>query len=176
MCLLWPLSTLLLVVWRLHTPGHYSFHKWQIAWWEHPPISSPWRWRQQAHLKLWWTSTRLHGATTQKTVIFILATMRTWSLTKKILGYLTTQLGCLVSVWSRCLVLCCSYQPNCPCFLKKFQKRKHERRAVNLCVWPWTPCYNLISSRRNATFLDKIIDSVTLFLWRFNCRNYVSWN
>jgi hypothetical protein len=40
--------------------------------------SSPWWWGQQALLK--WTSTRPHGATTQKTAIFILKAMRTWNL------------------------------------------------------------------------------------------------
>jgi hypothetical protein len=39
-------------------------------------------WRQQAPLKRRWTSTRLHGATTQKTAIFILAVVRTWNLTQ----------------------------------------------------------------------------------------------
>jgi hypothetical protein len=33
--------------------------------------SSPWWWRQQVPLKRWYTSTRIHGATTQKTAIFI---------------------------------------------------------------------------------------------------------
>jgi hypothetical protein len=33
--------------------------------------SSPWWWRQQGPLK-WWISTRLHGATTQKTAIFVI--------------------------------------------------------------------------------------------------------
>jgi hypothetical protein len=33
--------------------------------------SSPWWWRQQGPLKRWWTSTRLHGATTQKTAISV---------------------------------------------------------------------------------------------------------
>jgi hypothetical protein len=33
--------------------------------------SSPWWWRQQGSLKRWLTSTRLHGATTQKTAIFV---------------------------------------------------------------------------------------------------------
>jgi hypothetical protein len=33
--------------------------------------SSPWWWRQQGPLKRWWTSTRLQGATTQKTAIFL---------------------------------------------------------------------------------------------------------
>jgi hypothetical protein len=32
--------------------------------------SSPWWWRQQGPLKRWYNSTRLHGATTQKTAIF----------------------------------------------------------------------------------------------------------
>jgi hypothetical protein len=40
-----------------------------------------WRWRQQTPLKCRQTSTRLHGAATQKTTIFILANMRTWNLT-----------------------------------------------------------------------------------------------
>jgi hypothetical protein len=31
---------------------------------------SPWWWRQQWPLKRWWTSTRLHGTTTQNTAIF----------------------------------------------------------------------------------------------------------
>jgi hypothetical protein len=34
------------------------------------PYSSPWWWMQQVPLKRWWTSTRLHGATTQKTADF----------------------------------------------------------------------------------------------------------
>jgi hypothetical protein len=34
--------------------------------------SSPWWWRQQGPLKRWFTSTRLHGATIQKTAIFTL--------------------------------------------------------------------------------------------------------
>jgi hypothetical protein len=37
-------------------------------------------WRQQAPLKYKLTSTRLHGATTQKTAIFVLATVRTSNL------------------------------------------------------------------------------------------------
>jgi hypothetical protein len=44
--------------------------------------SLPWWWRQQVLLKRRWTSTGLHGATTQKTaikVIFILAAVRTWN-------------------------------------------------------------------------------------------------
>jgi hypothetical protein len=32
---------------------------------------SPWWWRQQGPLKRWKTSTRLHGATTQKTAILV---------------------------------------------------------------------------------------------------------
>jgi hypothetical protein len=43
--------------------------------------SSSWWWRQQAPLKRRWTSTRLHSATTQKTAIFIIAAVRTSSLT-----------------------------------------------------------------------------------------------
>jgi hypothetical protein len=42
----------------------------------------PWWWSQQAPLKRRLTSTRLHGATSQKTVILILAAVRTWNLTK----------------------------------------------------------------------------------------------
>jgi hypothetical protein len=38
-------------------------------------------WKQQVTLKRRWTSTILHSATTQKTAVFILAAMRTWSLT-----------------------------------------------------------------------------------------------
>jgi hypothetical protein len=36
------------------------------------PRAAPWWWRQQAPLKHLWTSTILHGATTHKTVIFII--------------------------------------------------------------------------------------------------------
>jgi hypothetical protein len=39
--------------------------------------SSPWWWRQQGPLKRWQTSTRLHGAKTQKTSIFIFTAVRT---------------------------------------------------------------------------------------------------
>jgi hypothetical protein len=42
---------------------------------------SPWWWRQYAPLKRRSTSTWLHSATSQKTVNFILATVRTWNLT-----------------------------------------------------------------------------------------------
>jgi hypothetical protein len=45
---------------------------------------SPWWRRQQAPLKRQLNSTRLHGATTQKTVIFIHAAVRTWNLALKI--------------------------------------------------------------------------------------------
>jgi hypothetical protein len=38
---------------------------------------SPWWWRQQGPLKRWYNSTRLHGATTQKTAIFILIAVKT---------------------------------------------------------------------------------------------------
>jgi hypothetical protein len=51
--------------------GDYWVHR-------HP---SPWWWRQQALLKRRSISTRLHGATSQKTVIFMLASLRTWNLT-----------------------------------------------------------------------------------------------
>jgi hypothetical protein len=46
----------------------------------HQDDSSPWWWRQQEPLKRRWTSTRLHDTTTQKTAIFIIAAVRTWSL------------------------------------------------------------------------------------------------
>jgi hypothetical protein len=46
----------------------------------------PWR-RQWAPLKHWWTSTRQQGATSQKTVIFTLATLRTWNHTWHILSW-----------------------------------------------------------------------------------------
>jgi hypothetical protein len=41
------------------------------------PPPSAWWWRQQWPLKCWKTSTRLYGATTQKTAIFVLTTVRT---------------------------------------------------------------------------------------------------
>jgi hypothetical protein len=44
--------------------------------------SSPWWWRQYAPLKCRSTSTWLHGSTSQKTLNFILAAMRTWNLTR----------------------------------------------------------------------------------------------
>jgi hypothetical protein len=40
--------------------------------------SSPWWWRQYPRLKCRSTFTRLHNATSQKAVIFILAAVRTW--------------------------------------------------------------------------------------------------
>jgi hypothetical protein len=43
--------------------------------------SSSWWWRQQRALKRWQTSTRQHGATNQKTAIFILTAVRTSNLT-----------------------------------------------------------------------------------------------
>jgi hypothetical protein len=43
--------------------------------------SSPWWWWQYAPLKRLSTSTLLHGATSQKTLNFILAAVRTWNLT-----------------------------------------------------------------------------------------------
>jgi hypothetical protein len=46
----------------------------------HNPSSrhwSPWRWKHYRPLKRWQTHTSLHGATTQKTAIFILAAVRT---------------------------------------------------------------------------------------------------
>jgi hypothetical protein len=45
--------------------------------------SSPWWWRQYAPLKRRSTSMWLYGATSQKTLNFILAAVRTWSLTKQ---------------------------------------------------------------------------------------------
>jgi hypothetical protein len=42
---------------------------------------SPWWWRQYAPLRRRFTSTRLHGTISQKTVIFMLAVVRTWNLT-----------------------------------------------------------------------------------------------
>jgi hypothetical protein len=47
------------------------------------PYSSPRGWRQQAPAKLLWTCTRLRGAASQKTAIFILAAVTTWNLTQK---------------------------------------------------------------------------------------------
>jgi hypothetical protein len=44
--------------------------------------SLPWWWRQYAPLKRRSTSTRLHGAIFQKTIIFMLATMKTWNITR----------------------------------------------------------------------------------------------
>jgi hypothetical protein len=41
-------------------------------------------WRQQAPLKNRQTSTRLHGATTQKTVLYMLAALRTWNLSDQL--------------------------------------------------------------------------------------------
>jgi hypothetical protein len=45
-----------------------------------PPSSGWWLWRQYAPLKRW-SIPRLHGAISQKALIFILATMRSWTLT-----------------------------------------------------------------------------------------------
>jgi hypothetical protein len=42
-------------------------------------LRSPWWWRQQGPLKRWQTSTRLHGATTQKTAIWA---DKVWALVK----------------------------------------------------------------------------------------------
>jgi hypothetical protein len=61
------------------------------------PSSLPWWWRKYEPLKRWSFSTRLYSATSQKTVIFILAAKRTWNFTYlkcvTILGHqLTAQL------------------------------------------------------------------------------------
>jgi hypothetical protein len=47
----------------------YLFFVARFSVWPYP-YSSPWWWRQQGPLKRWYNSTRLHGATTQKTAIF----------------------------------------------------------------------------------------------------------
>jgi hypothetical protein len=56
----------------------------QQMWLQDHPLSgrSPWWWRQQGPTKRWWTSTRLHGAATQKTAFFVLTAVRTSNLTK----------------------------------------------------------------------------------------------
>jgi hypothetical protein len=43
-------------------------------------VALPWWWRQYARLKRWSTSKRLYSAVSQKAVIFILTTARTWNL------------------------------------------------------------------------------------------------
>jgi hypothetical protein len=65
--------------------GDNVFHKYalllrQVFWINYE--SSPWWWRQYAPLKRRSTLTWQHGATFQKTLHFILATVRTWNLTQ----------------------------------------------------------------------------------------------
>jgi hypothetical protein len=55
-------------------------------------ISGRW-WRQQVPLKRRWTFTRLHGATTHKTAVFILAAVRTWNPTWFIYPTLFLEVG-----------------------------------------------------------------------------------
>jgi hypothetical protein len=47
-----------------------------------PPSSVPWWWRQYVRLKWQYTSLGLCGATSQKAIIFIFTTMKTWNVTK----------------------------------------------------------------------------------------------
>jgi hypothetical protein len=74
MTVFWVVAPCSLVVCRRFR-GSCCLHRQGDEW-------SPWWWRQQAPLERWFASTRLHGATTQKTAIFTLASVRTSYLTK----------------------------------------------------------------------------------------------
>jgi membrane protein required for beta-lactamase induction len=52
-----------------------------------------WRWRPQRNPKLWYISTRVHGFTSQNTVIFRFAAVRTWNLTS------TSTMMCVLGLW-----------------------------------------------------------------------------
>jgi hypothetical protein len=60
MAVFWVVTLCSLVEVYQYFSGSCCLHR-QGTWW----------WRQQVSLKCWWTSTRLHGVTTQKTAIFI---------------------------------------------------------------------------------------------------------
>jgi hypothetical protein len=80
-----------LVVWKWHWRWLSSGLLCCVVWWKFTDVPEVlaasiirihWWWRQQTRLKCWQNSTRLHGATTQKTAIFIHTAVRTWNLTK----------------------------------------------------------------------------------------------
>jgi hypothetical protein len=73
MTVLWNIAPCGLVEIDRRFRGAYCLHQGEV-W-------SPWWWRQCASLKRRYTSTRLHGAVSQKGVVFIATALSTWSLT-----------------------------------------------------------------------------------------------
>jgi hypothetical protein len=57
------------------------------------PSSGRWWWRQRGPLKRWLPSTRLHGASNQKTAIFVLTAMRTSNPTWLLIFLLNVSVG-----------------------------------------------------------------------------------
>jgi hypothetical protein len=84
MAVLWVAALCSLVEVYLHFIGTCCLHHQGDEWW-----------RQQAILKCWQTSIRLHSATSQRTVTFIYVTVRTWYLAWILLVQLTD------SLWAR---------------------------------------------------------------------------